>query len=105
MKNNDFQNLVNGIQEKIGEETTSTIADDLGILITDNVQMNNELEEKDKEISKLKKEKENLISANGNLLKQVGMGEDIPNNFNNKEKEDNKKFNFKNAFDEKGNFK
>lgn len=107
MKNEDMQNFVENIREKIGEENSGLIADDLGTLITDNASMNSQLENKDKKIEKLEKDKENLISANGNLLQQIGMGEETPRNFNknNEEKEEDKKFSFKTAFDEKGRFK
>lgn len=66
--------------------------------------MNNTISNKDTEINDLKNTNEILITANGNLLQQVGVGEEPKDE--EKEKEDTKpKFSFKNAFDEKGNFK
>lgn len=104
MKKEDFENKMNSIQEKLGKENASLIADELGLLITDNAQMNKELENKDNEISKLKTDKENLQTANINLLQQIPMGDDFR-----KEKEEpeekKKPFDFRTAFDEKGNFK
>lgn len=107
MKKEDFSNFINGIQKKLGKENSSKIADDLGKLITDNSQMNTELEQKEEQIQKLKTDKENLITANGNLLQQVAMGEkeDLDlNNKNNDENKPNEPFSFKKQFDKNGNF-
>lgn len=103
MKKEEFENKMNTIQEKLGKENASLIADELGLLITDNAQMNKDLENKDNEISKLKTDKENLQEANINLLQQIPMGDDFRKE---KEPEEKKKeIDFRSAFDEKGNFK
>lgn len=107
MQTENFNNLINGIKEKLGEENTSLIADDLAVLLSDNTQVNTELENKDKEIEKLGKDKENLIKVNGNLLQQVTDDKIDENDFkfNEKEKENKKEpFSFKKQFDEFGNF-
>ena len=105
MKQEEFENKMNSIQEKIGQEASSLILDEIGALLTDNKQMNTQLEEKDTQITKLKQDKETLQAVNGNLLQQVAMGKDTTN-IENKEKEEIKKpFDFRTAFDEYGNFK
>ena len=105
MKNEDMQNLINGIQEKIGKDASGLISDDLGMLLTDNTKMNKEITNKDNEINKLKDQKEKLIATNGNLLQQISMGnEEDFKNINNKKEEPKKPFSFKDQFDEKGNF-
>ena len=106
MKKEEMENLTTSIQEKLGKEASAKIADDLGKLITDNAQMNKEIENRNSQITKLKQEKENLITTNGNLLQQVAMGEDLTFlGSQNKQKEEPKKpFSFKDCFDEKGNF-
>lgn len=107
MKIEDMQNLVNGIQEKIGKDASGLISDDLGMLITDNTKMNNDLTDKEKEINKLKDQKEKLIATNGNLLQQISMGnsDDFLNkDTDNKDKDDKKPFSFKAQFNEKGEF-
>lgn len=103
MKEKDFEKSINGMKEKLGEETSGLILDDLGLLIADNTNMNNEIKQKDEEIEQLKKDKENLLQVNGNLFKQVSMGEEQ------KEKEDDdpkkkESFDFRLAFDEKRKF-
>lgn len=107
MKKEDMDKLINGIQEKIGKEASGLISDDLGMLITDNTNMNKDLTNKENEINKLKDQKEKLIATNGNLLQQISMGEEENFFTKNKkeEKEKPKKFNYKDAFDTKGHFK
>ena len=99
MKNQDYENIINGIRTKVGDEMSALIADDLTTLISDNSNMNSQIENKDKEIDKLKSDKENLIKANGNLFQQITMGE---------EKEEKEKpeeeFSFYDMFDDNGNF-
>lgn len=104
MNNKDMESLTQSIQEKIGKEASGLIADDLGKLITDNAHMNTEIETRDNQIEKLKNDKENLITANGNLLQQIGMGEEPPKRNENKEEEKPKVYSFKTAFDKKGRF-
>lgn len=105
MKNKEFEEKLNSIQEKLGKDNSSKIADDIGILITDNATTNKALEDKDKEIAKLKAEKENLISVNGSLLQQVAMGVETDLEPEGKKKEEKKIIDFRLGFDEKGNFK
>lgn len=105
MTNQEFQDKMNSIQEKIGKDASNLILDDIGLLITDNQNMNKTAEEKEKQIEKLKQTNETLQSVNGNLLQQVAMADDPDV----QELEDNsgqqEPFDFRTAFDEKGNFK
>ena len=103
MKNEDFEKLTNSIQEKLGKENSSLIADDLATLMTNNNSMNSELEKRNSQIEQLKTDKENLQNVNMNLLQQIPMGDD---NISHKDepKDEPKKFSFKSCFDEKGNF-
>lgn len=108
MNEKDFEKVTKSIQDKLGKENTSLIADDLGKLITDNGTMNETLKQKDEQINKLKQDKEALITTNGSLLQQVAMGDEkeLINKPETKEKEEPKKpFDFRSVFDEKGNFK
>lgn len=107
MQTEDFNKLINGVRQTLGEENTSLIADDLAVLISDNAQTNNELQNKDEEIKILKKDKENLIKVNGNLLQQVTDDKiedsDFKLNENNKEVK-KEPFSFKAQFDKNGEF-
>lgn len=102
MKKEEFEKLTNSMQEKLGKESSSLIADDIGTLITDNNLMNSEIKKQQEQIDKLKDEKEKLIASNGNLLQQVSMG--VEPTKKEKEETPTKKFSFKDCFDEKGNF-
>lgn len=107
MTEKEFEKITKSIQDKLGKENTSLIADDLGKLITDNATMNKDLRGRDERISKLEQDKEVLITSNGNLLQQVAMGDEggLINKNEPKEDETPKPFDYRSVFDEKGNFK
>lgn len=107
MLEKEFEKITKSIQDKLGKENTSLIADDLGKLITDNATMNKDLRGRDERISKLEQDKEALITSNGNLLQQVAMGDEggLINKNKLKEDEPPKPFDYRSVFDEKGNFK
>jgi hypothetical protein len=98
-----FDEIRSSIETKLGEENVSLIADDMASLITFNKNQEDSIKSKDEEIERLKSDKEKLILANGNLLKQVPMGKD-DGNFEKEEKEE-KTFSFRSIFDEKGNIR
>jgi len=101
MENQELNTFIDNLKEKLGDENSALISDDLGILITKNNETIQKLEDKDKEINRLSSVNEKLVSANGSLLQQVSVGIE-------KTSEDDtpkKSFNFRDAFDEKGNFK
>lgn len=106
MEQKDMQKVFKSLEKKLGKEDYSKIADDLGTILTDNETMNNTISSKDEEIDTLKKNNELLITANGNLLQQVGMGEDTSKNKNEDDdlSKGQPKISLKSAFDEKGNF-
>lgn len=108
MKTEDFKKLTDEINEKLGKENASKIADSMAKLITDNVQVNKDLKTRDEEIEKLNKDKEVLMETNMSLLQQVPMGEDTKVKEPEKEKTPKEKasnFDYKEVFDEFGNFK
>lgn len=104
MQSEELETITNSIKSKLGDDNVALIADDLGTLITRNIQVHNNLLEKDNEITKLKEEKEKLVVANGNLLQRIPIGTSskAPKE---DEEEGKKSFNFRSVFDEKGNFK
>ena len=99
-----FEDIQTSIETKLGEENVSMIADDWANLMSYNKTLNDSISEKDKEIAKLKSDKEKLILANGNLLKQVPMGKD-DGSFEPSAKKEEQPFSFRSIFDEKGNIK
>ena len=96
----NIEEYTNKIQEKLGKETSSMIADDIASLLTYDSKMRTDIKNKDEEITKLRKDKEVLIEANGNLLQQIPFGEE-----DKQEKrvvEEEKHFDFKSVFDKNG---
>lgn len=105
MKNTDFQDKMKQIQDKIGEEASGLILDEIGVLLTDNLNMNKEMEKQENEIKEYKARNEKLLEVNGNLLQQVSMAEEPPARPKEQIETKREPFNFRDAFDEYGNFK
>lgn len=106
MDNKKFDELLTKMQEKIGKDASSLIADDIGILTTENSLANKEIEKRNAEITKLKTDKEQLQNTNMSLLQQVKMQDDSFGEEKVKEKEPERRvISFKDVFDENGNFK
>ena len=104
MTNENYQKKIDSILDKIGNDAGNLIYDEIGLLISDNKSMNDELDAKDKKIQELQRMNNTLQSVNGNLLQQVSMS--IDPEINKKEETEKKKpFNYYDMFDEKGNFK
>lgn len=96
----ELNKIVDTIQEKLGKEESGKIADDLANMLVFEEANTKTLKEKDETISKLKKDKEMLIEANGNLLQQIPLGKEEPPK---KEFDDEPKhFDFKSVFDKNG---
>lgn len=99
----NFEETLSKMQEKIGKETSGIIADDIASLLSYENARNKDIQTKDSEIEKLKKDKEMLIEANGNLLQQISVEKEealkpeAP-------KEEKKPINIRDAFDKYGNF-
>lgn len=104
MDSEELNTFLDSIKEKLGEENSALISDDLANLYTKNTEALNQLDNKEKEIERLNGLNQKLVSANGSLLQQVSAG--FERNPREEEKEDAKKsFNYRDAFDEKGRFK
>ena len=67
----NFDDIVNGITDKLGEETTSAIGDDIANLISFQSNQQDEMKKRDTAIEKFKKTNDMLVKANGSLLQQV----------------------------------
>ena len=92
------------MQKKLGKENASLIADDFASLISYDSARTKDLNDRDEEIKKLKEDKEMLINANGNLLQQISVEKEEILKPKKEEQENKKHFDFRSAFDEKGNF-
>lgn len=98
----NIEEYTNKIQEKIGKEEAGKIADDIAKILSYDSKLQKDIKDKDEEITKLQKDKEMLIEANGNLLQQIPYGKEKDD----KDEQDEKKpFDFRSVFDENGNIK
>lgn len=104
MTNKELENKLNNMQEKLGEEASNLILDDIAVLINDNKLMNDAISQKDEKIKTLEKRNENLQIVNGNLLQQVSVGEDPKIQTQEKETAPNI-IDLRTVFDKNGNFK
>lgn len=99
-----IEQLSGAIDSKLGKEASAKIADDLGIIITENANTQRLLASQKEEIAQLKKSNEALVAANGNMLKRITVQENFkPEGFEDPEPE-RKQYSAKDMFDEKGNF-
>lgn len=95
----NIEEYTSRIQEKLGKEESGKIADDIASLLSYDNKLQKDIKSRDEEITKLKRDKDMLIEANGNLLQQIPVGrEEEPK----KEAEEPKKFDFKTIFDKNG---
>ena len=78
MDEKQLSKISNSIKKKIGEENFAKISDDMGTLITGNATNLEELKKREEQINELRETNAQLITANGNLLKQVPMGVEEP---------------------------
>lgn len=98
--------VVDSIRETLGDEESGKIADSLANILSIEKAQNDTLSEKDKLINKYKEDKEVLITANGNLLRQQAMAKEEDSFFEEGKKEKtNEPFDFRTIFDSKGKFK
>ena len=104
MKEKEFQDLIQNMQTKLGEEASGLIADDLGMLISDNKATNDTAAKYQDEIKMLRDQKEKLIATNGNLLQQISFGVEEQSKEDVKE-EPRKHIDFREFIDASGNFK
>lgn len=103
-----LSNIVDSIQEKLGKEESGKIADSLANILVIEEANQKTIKEKDETLEKIKKDKEMLIEANGNLLLHQAQAREEDSFFDegkNKKEEKNEPFDFRSIFDEKGKFK
>lgn len=101
-----LSNIVDTIQEKLGKEESAKIGDSLANILVIEEANEKAIKEKNDYVEKIKKDKEMLIEANGNLLlHQAKAKEEDREEYENIKKEANKPFDYRQLFDEKGNLK
>lgn len=107
MKDEDILSITEAIDKKLDKETSATIADDLGILISKNSETQQLLQQQQARISELESKNEKLVSANNSLFQQISIGkkEELPTLEKDEEIETKVNYTFDDLFDDNGNFK
>ena len=105
MKSEMLKEITDSITNKIGEETSSIIADDIGKLITANTQTIETIDSLEKKIKNLEETNQKLVSANGALLQQIPAVADYDKHQTEEVPVEKKAFNFHSVFDKNGKFK
>lgn len=101
----NIEEITNSIKTKLGDEEAGKIADDLASLLINDKTMQESLSNKDKEIERLKTDKDLLVNANANLLLKIPAGKETDESFFNEgKKEESQVFDFRNCFKD-GKFK
>lgn len=104
MDDDKLLKITSSIEEKIGKDVAATIADDLGILMTENASTQKIISDQQAEIKELKNRNDKLVTANGNLLQQIPMGREPEKPSKEETEEKVSHLSWKDAFDSKGNF-
>lgn len=106
MKNDEMKKFVESIQNKLGKENSSIIADDLATLLSDNITMNKTIEDQDNTIREKEELNQKLVVSNSSLLQQVGVPEDTPKRkpSSSNNEDDEEKISWDDCFDSKGKF-
>lgn len=102
-----IEEITESIKTKLGDEEAGKIADDLANLIINDKTLNETISNRDKEIQKLKDDKDLLVNANANLLLKIPAGKDTDDEFNSSSsngRKEEKPFDFRSCFKD-GKFK
>lgn len=100
-----FNDTMNSITDKVGEETAAVIADDIGTLKSAQKSALDKQAEYEKKIAELEKTRDQLITSNANLLRQIPVHEDNKLVPNSQPKDKETRINTLDAFDEFGRLK
>lgn len=97
-----LDNFKSSLTEKLGDENIAMIADDLAMLDAGAKNSRQELANRSAEIADLKSRNEKLVTSQGNLLQQITMTKEEPEEV---EEVEVKEFNMRNYLNNDGSFK
>lgn len=87
----NFNKTIDAIKEKVGEEDSALISDELLSLMTEHKALTEQNEERGKAIESLKTEKEELVSTNAKLFRRIGFEDNEPMTFGTQQNNTNEK--------------
>lgn len=77
-----FNETIDHIKEKVGEENSALISDELISLMTEHKSLTEQNNEQIKQIDTLKSEKDDLVNANAKLFRRLGFEDEEKTTFN-----------------------
>lgn len=78
-----FNETIDHIKEKVGEENSALISDELISLMTEHKSLTEQDNEKAKQIETLKSEKDDLVNANAKLFRRLGFEDEQKTTYTN----------------------
>ena len=100
-----IEDITNSIKDKLGDEESGKIADDLANLLIYEKTQEDTITENNSKIKKLQEDKDLLVQANANLLGKIPMGKADDEDFGESKKEtDPQFFDYRSVF-QNGRFK
>lgn len=87
-----IEDITNSIKDKLGDEESGKIADDLANLLIYEKTQEDTITENNSKIKKLQEDKDLLVQANANLLGKIPMGKADEDEFGETKKEENPQF-------------
>lgn len=105
MDEKKINEITTKIIEKLGDDNSALILDDIGMLLTENNKSLQEIKSLKEEKTNLENRYKSVVEVNGKLLQQIPVGFDKQEDNDNSEEKKREPFYFKNMFDSKGNFK
>lgn len=76
-----FNETIDHIKEKVGEENSALISDELISLMTEHKSLTEQNSEKTQQIETLKSEKDDLVNANAKLFRRLGFEDEQKTTF------------------------
>lgn len=87
----NFNSIIDTIKEKVGEEDSALISDELLSLMTQHKATVEQNDKDAKTIESLKTEKEELVSTNAKLFRRIGFEDNEPMTFGTQQNNTNEK--------------
>ena len=100
-----FNETINHIKEKVGEENSALISDELISLMTEHKSLTEQNNEQAEQITTLKAEKDDLVNANAKLFRRIGFEDEQKTTFaqdNNQQNEEVKEIQIGDIINDKG---
>lgn len=100
-----IESFMTSSEEKLGKDEFAKISDEIGTIVSKNAETQKQLQSQQAEIERLKRDKEILVTANGNLLKQVPVHTDsIEKEAEDDDEAKTPQISLRDAFDDNGHF-